>query len=111
MKTIYTDASGKTGVYCYVVEGVKGVKFFEKKGITNNEGEYLAVIAALKENSGDISILSDSQLIVNQLNQNYAIKEDRLRELAKEAWKLSEGRNVTFSWVPRERNKAGKVLG
>lgn len=109
---IYTDASGKTGRYCYVVDGKNKVRIFEKKGISSNEAEYLAVIQALKENSDrGINIHSDSQLVVNQLNQKYAIKVDRLRSLAQEVWKLSEGRNVTFTWLPREKNKAGKVLG
>jgi len=111
---IYTDGSGKTGKYCYVAEGLskKKVKIFQKPGITNNESEYFAIIAALKENPDkDICMHSDSQLVVRQLNHEYAIKEDRLRALAQEVWKLAEGRNITFSWVPREKNKAGKVLG
>lgn len=109
---IYTDASGKTGKYCYVVEGTNKVRIFERKGITSNEAEYLAVMQALKENlEKDITIHSDSQLVVNQLNNKFAIKEDRLRDLAQEVWKLAEGRNITFNWIPREKNKAGKVLG
>jgi len=111
---IYTDGSGKTGRYCYVVDDPikKKVGFFREKGVTNNEGEYLAVIQALKENAEkDICIYSDSQLVVNQLTHKFAIKEDRLRKLAEEVWKLSEGRNITFKWIRRESNKAGKVLG
>ncbi|MBU5537280.1 MAG: reverse transcriptase-like protein [Candidatus Aenigmatarchaeota archaeon] len=114
MTDIYTDASGKTGRYCYVVDepSNKKVRIFEKKGITNNEGEYLAIIAALKENTEkNISIYSDSQLVVNQLNHEFAIKNDKLRDLAQEIWKLSEDRNIHFYWIPRNKNKAGKVLG
>ena len=108
---IYTDASGKTGKYCYVAEGKK-VRLFEKKGITNNEGEYMAVVEALRENpEKNITIHSDSQLVVRQLTHEYSIKEDRMRKLAEEVWKLCEGRNVSFIWVRREKNKAGKVLG
>lgn len=108
---IFTDGSGKTGKYCYVAEG-KRPKIFQKKGITNNEAEYLAIIQALADNpEKDIQIFSDSELVVNQLEQEYAIKEERLRKLAEEVWKLAEGRNITFIWVPREKNKAGKVLG
>lgn len=111
---IYTDGSGKTGKYAYVAEGLmkKKVKIFEKKGVTNNEAEYLAIIQALEDNKEkEICIHSDSQLVVNQLNQKFAIKENRLRELAEKVWKLCEGRSVTFNWTPREKNKAGKVLG
>ncbi len=111
---IFTDGSGKTGKYAYVIDepGKKKVKIFQKGGVTNNEAEFLAVIQALKENPGeDVDIFSDSELVVNQLKQEYAIKEDRLRKLAEEVWKLCEGREVSFTWVPREKNKARKVLG
>jgi ribonuclease HI len=111
---IYTDGSGKTGKYAYVAETKSGIvhREFRKPGITNNEAEYLAVIFALTDFSDkEITLRSDSQLIVNQLNHEYAIKEDRLRELASRVWSLCEGRSVEFVWVPRERNKAGKLLG
>jgi ribonuclease HI len=111
---IFTDGSGKTGKYIYVIDepGQRKVKILQKKGITNNEAEFLAVIQALKDNKENkIEIFSDSELMVNQINQNYAIKEDRLRKLAEEVWKLCEGRDVIFTWIPREKNKAGKILG
>ena len=106
---IYTDGSGD-GRYCYVADGKP--KISRKNGITHNEAEYIAIVVALKENfDKGIRILSDSQLAVRQLNKKYKIKEYRLKKLAEEVWKLVEGRNVTFVWIPRERNKAGKVLG
>ena len=109
---IFTDGSGKTGKYVYVIPEKKIVRLFQRKGMTNNEAEYSAVIMALKENKdNNIRIQSDSQLIVNQLNKNYKIKEDRLRKLAEKVWELCEGRNVTFVWLPREKNKAGYILG
>ncbi|MBI2083996.1 MAG: ribonuclease HI family protein [Candidatus Aenigmarchaeota archaeon] len=112
MIEIFTDGSGKTGRYAYVVEQTGKVKIQKKVGITNNEAEYLAVIEALTDNKDkEIKIYSDSELIVNQLNKKYAIKEDRLRDLAQKVWELCEGRNITFRWIRREYNKAGKVLG
>lgn len=111
---IFTDGSGKTGRYAYVVDDPekRRVKIFRKEGLTNNEAEYMAVTQALKENPGeDVEIFSDSELIVKQLNHENAIKEERMRRLAEEVWKLCEGRKVSFTWVPREANKAGKVLG
>ena len=65
---------------------------------TNNVAEYLAIIAALKilieqYGSGDqIELFSDSELVVNQLNHNYKVKDKRLKELNKEAtgiWQTS----------------------
>jgi ribonuclease HI len=107
---IWTDGSGK-GKYGYVTD-TEIVRPFTKSGITNNEAEYLAVIKALEDNhDNEIQILSDSELIVNQLNHNYAIKNNRLRELAQQVWKLAEGRKVIYSWVPREENRAREFLG
>ncbi len=108
---IYVDGSGKTGRYCYFVEG-KTPKFFEEKGITNNQAEYKAIILALQDVTGeDIEILSDSELVVRQLSHDYSIKNDLLRKLALEIWKLCEDRNVSIRWIPRNENKAGKFLG
>ncbi|MBI2545431.1 MAG: reverse transcriptase-like protein [Candidatus Aenigmarchaeota archaeon] len=109
---IHTDGSGKTGRYAYVVEKEGVIKIFQKRGITHNEAEYMAVIVALTENNAkEINIFSDSELIVKQLNRNYKIKEKRMLDLALRVQKLCEGRSVTFTWIPRERNLAGKVLG
>lgn len=111
---IYTDASDKKGKCVYVVDNPfkEKTKVIDIGKVSNNEGEYLAIIYALKENSDkNIAIYSDSQLVINQLNHKFAIKADRLRELAQEVWKLSENRSVTFTWIPRNENKAGKVLG
>jgi len=111
---IFTDGSGKTGKYAYVIDDdeKRRTREFQKEGISNNEAEYLAVIQALIDNQEkEIEIFSDSELMVNQLNQKYAIKKDELRDLAKKVWELCEGRKVSFTWIPREENKAGKVLG
>jgi ribonuclease HI len=110
--SVYTDGSGKTGKYCFLVDETNEVKIFEKRGITNNQAEYLAILEALKAHTEDnVTIYSDSKLVVNQLNHKFAIKDDELRELAQQVWKLCEGRNVIFSWISRAENKAGKVLG
>ncbi len=116
---VYTDANPK--FICYVTEdsatNVQGVE-----NVTNNDAEYLAVILALKCFSKDkdtgrsLEIHSDSQLVVKQLNREYAIKNAELRKLAIEAWNLMAfrkglGLTTTFTWIPREQNLAGRVLG
>jgi ribonuclease HI len=107
---IWTDGSGK-GKYGYVTD-TEIARSFDKSDITNNQAEYLSAIKALEDNHDkEIEILSDSELMVSQLNHNYAIKNNRLRELAQQVWKLAEGRKVTYRWVPREENRAGKLLG
>lgn len=108
---IYVDGSGKTGRYCYVIDG-RAPKLFEEKGLTNNQAEYKAIIAALRDNKiDDIEIFSDSELVVRQLNHIYSIKNEKLRLLAQKVWELCEDRNIIISWIPRNQNKAGKILG
>jgi len=110
---IYTD--GGEDKYCFVIPEKNKVKTFEKKNITNNEAEYLAVIEALKfvEENSKVTIFSDSKLVVNQINMEWHIKQDRLRELFEKVQSLIEKKKIDFKieWIPREKNKAGKVLG
>lgn len=110
---IYTD--GGEGKYCFVIPERKVVKIFEKKDITNNEAEYLAVVEALKfvEENSKVKIFSDSKLIVNQIKMEWHIKQERLRGLFEEVWSLVKKKKIDFNieWIPRKENKAGKVLG
>ena len=113
---IYVDGSGgtKSGYGFFVKE--TGESFFEEKpGITNNQAEYLAIISALQKyaNSDDeIIIYSDSKNTVNQLNHEFAINNEQLRILAREAWLLmAKFSNLKIKWVPRNENIAGKMLG
>ncbi len=112
MQKIYVDGSGD-GRYCWINETNGTNKTYLEKGLTNNEAEYLAVLRALQENSGEIEILSDSKLVVNQLNGEWHIKEVRLRELFDKVQKVikEKGVKATFTWIPREENRAGKYLG
>jgi len=112
---VYVDGAYKDGIgrFCYVVPELGVVATFVEPGITHNEAEYLAIIMALHDGKlqRDLEFYSDSQLVINQLNRRFHIKNDNLRTLAMRVWKLAEGRKVTFTWIPRNRNEAGKVLG
>lgn len=70
---IYTD--GGEDKYCFVIPDKNIVKTLEKKGITNNEAEYLAVIEAIKhvEHGSRVKILTDSKLVANQLRMEWHI--------------------------------------
>ena len=79
---------------------------------TNNEMEYEALLYLLRGTSilpGD-QIFSDSQLVVNQVNGKWKVKEPRLFPLCQEAQKLLIIREVILTWIPREKNKAGHLL-
>jgi len=115
-RSIYVDGSGgaNSGYGFFVNE--TGESFYENKpNITNNQAENMAIISALRkfENSDDeIKIFSDSKNTVNQLNHEFAINNDELRSLAREAWSLiANFSNLTLTWVPRSKNLAGKMLG
>jgi len=114
--SIYVDGSGgaNSGYGFFVNE--TGESFYENKSdITNNQAEYMAKISALRkfENSIDeIKIFRDSKNTVNQLNHEFAINNEELRSLAREAWSLiAKFSNLTLTWVPRSKNLAGKMLG
>ena len=82
----------------------------KKEFVTNNEMEYAAVLWALnKAVDGDI-ILTDSQLVVNQVAGKWKVKEPRLDTLCKLARLKMEDKDVSLEWIPREENLAGKVL-
>ena len=76
---------------------------------TNNEAEYLALIAGINlciENQiSNISIFADSELVVKQINGDYKVKNDRMSALHKKTHELLSKLN---SWeikhVLRELN-------
>ena len=85
-------------------------------GATNNVAEYSAVIAALEWLSANITgekvtVRSDSQLCIYQLDGSYAVRSERIRPLYKKAKMLAKKfRNIVFEWVPREQNEEADAL-
>ncbi len=77
---------------------------------TNNQAEYLGMIKGL-ERCRDLGIdklhlHSDSQLVVNQMNGIYKVKNQELAPLHQQLAQLANSfEEVTFSYVPRELNK------
>ncbi len=114
--SVYVDGSGgENSGYGYFVKET-GESFYEKKpNITNNQAEYMAIIAALKKflnSNEEITIFSDSKNTVFQLNHEFAINNEQLRVLAREALNvIGKFSNLTLTWVPRKENLAGKMLG
>jgi ribonuclease HI len=114
--SIFVDGSGgSNGGFGFFVKET-GESFYEKKPeITNNQAEYMAIISVLKKfvNSDDeITIYSDSKNTVNQLNHEFAINNEKLRDLARESWVIiGKFSNLSIVWIPRKENLAGKMLG
>lgn len=82
---------------------------------TNNEAEYIAIREALKIAPKDkykkVVLYSDSQLVVNQLNNHYKIKVESLRQYYDEIKKLqSQFEDVKFIHISRDLNKQADIL-
>ncbi len=88
---------------------------------TNNEAEYQDVIFALKKikqligkekaKKTGVEVRMDSELIVNQLNGEYKIKEKTLVPFFIEIWNLKQDfGGVKFVQVPREENKRADAM-
>jgi ribonuclease HI len=77
---------------------------------TNNQAEYMAFKKGLERarNLGidKISLFSDSQLVVNQMNGIYKVKNQELAPLHQDVKELASSfEDVAFTYVPRELNK------
>lgn len=81
---------------------------------TNNEAEYTALINLLTEARArgikELEVYGDSKLVVSQVTHQWKIKMPHLFELASKVWELAADMKVTYTWVPRERNKLADAL-
>ena len=82
---------------------------------TNNYAEYEALLTALKTavkyNPSKVTVFSDSQLLVRQMNGIYQIKSKHLIPLYKQSRSLIDKiGNVIIIHVPREKNKEADKL-
>lgn len=105
----YSSSSEKLGENCGVI--CRGPQ------ATNNVAEYTAIIEALKwllkNKFADqkIKIHSDSQLCIKQLNNQYAVRSEKIRPLYRRAKKEAKKfKDLHFCWVPREQNKEADAL-
>lgn len=120
--SIYVDGSadltkGQAGLGgAFYLDGEEIYAFSEARpGLTNNEAEYGAMIHALElaiEFDVDaIEIFSDSQLMINQMNGSYKVKNERLRPLHRQVMSLLAKRPfIQFSHVYRTENKRADAL-
>jgi ribonuclease HI len=118
---IHTDGGsrnnpGKAAIGVVIEQNGKLIHEFGKTiGIaTNNVAEYTAVVEALQymntlEKTGErvIHFILDSQLVVNQLNGLFKIKDSTLREFVFKVRHLEQevGGHISYEAVRREQNK------
>ena len=87
-------------------------EFIGKK--TNNQAEYAALKKALQVAStfdNELMVLSDSQLIVNQRNNMYKVRNKQLKIVFREISNLERRfKMVIYKHIPREKNKYADLL-
>jgi len=82
---------------------------------TNNVAEYQAVLAALEKalqlGATDLTVRSDSELLVRQMNGQYRVKQPHLQVLHLRASRLTARfHSVKFEHVGRENNREADRL-
>lgn len=114
---LYCDGASRgnpgPGSYGFVIleNGEAIVEEGRKLGeVTNNVAEYQGVIEGLTRcrelGATEVTVRSDSQLLVRQLSGQYKIKAPHLLPLAQKAKELQRGfAKIAFQHVPREENK------
>ncbi|OKK08726.1 hypothetical protein AMK26_03835 [Streptomyces sp. CB03234] len=105
---------GPAGYGAVVLDPVSGEPLAEAAeyiGVaTNNVAEYKGLVAGLKaarELAPDatIRVRMDSKLVVEQMSGRWKIKHPDMKPLAAEAGRIFPPSQVTYEWIPRERNK------
>lgn len=102
---------GEAGFGLYFVDGDEPVEICGYLGhATNNVAEYAALIAALayaqEQGVNDLTVFSDSQLMVKQIAGEYRVKAPHLKPYFDEAVALQRGlARFRLEHVRREQNR------
>jgi formyltetrahydrofolate-dependent phosphoribosylglycinamide formyltransferase len=120
---IYTDGGSRgnpgPSAAAFTLADAKGkqiaAKAFYLGESTNNVAEYTAVLKALEHakqyNPQRISIFSDSELLVNQLNGGYKVKSENIRPLFEQVQTmLLEFGASEIKHITRDKNKKADEL-
>ncbi|WHM38938.1 bifunctional RNase H/acid phosphatase [Streptomyces sp. BPTC-684] len=105
---------GPAGYGAVVLDPVTGETLAEAAeyiGVaTNNVAEYKGLIAGLKaakalDPAAKVRVRMDSKLVVEQMSGRWKIKHPDMKPLAAEAGRILPPAQVTYEWIPREKNK------
>ena len=111
MARVFCDSSTRKA--CLVIEGQKPIFIVYPSPVTNNVGEYKAVLLALQRvlnNLTPITIYTDSLLVVNQVSGVWACRKHHLLPFRERIRELLVKTGVSLAWIPREENQAGIKL-
>lgn len=122
----WTDASieGKHAVAAYILKNdarevvLSATIDLDRGKVSSNGAEYGAVLGLIQSvlvlgyHEADLTVHSDSKLVVEQLNDNWRCNNEKLREIRDKIWKLLENftGKVEFVWIPREENEEADEL-
>ncbi|SRR5712692_8434707 len=116
---IYTDGRGPSPdghlpAFAWLREDGSGQSIREQKGITSNQAEYLAILAAIEAVPAGVQleILTDSLLAKAQINGEYRIRDMKLAKLVGQIKTVAHKRRIALKvfWVSRKNNPAGRLL-
>ncbi|MFC1900959.1 ribonuclease HI family protein [Chloroflexota bacterium] len=120
---IFTDGvaepnPGRAGIGAVIKDehGKTVISISESIGYgTNNQAEYRAVIVALEKaidmGIRQVDLRSDSELLVNQINGKYRVKNAALKPLYQTVQELrSRLKGFSATHIPRELNKEADKL-
>ena len=88
----------------------------ESVGIaTNNVAEYTALLLGLQaafemDPKASVLVRMDSKLVVEQMSGRWKIKHPDMMALGAKVQKLIAGKDVEFTWIPREQNSLADAL-
>ena len=120
--TAYTDGGargnpGPAAIGAVIQYDGKEKEYGEAIGkATNNVAEYQAIIFALKKikqligkeksKKREVEVKADTELVIKQINREYKIKKDGLKDYFIELWNLTQDfKKVTFTHILRNKNK------
>lgn len=90
--------------------------------VSNNVAEYTGLLEGLRAvvdlglaDGAAVEVRMDSKLVVEQMSGRWKIKHEDMRRLALEARAVADeirraGGRVSYTWIPRDRNKAADAL-
>ncbi|MET8224399.1 bifunctional RNase H/acid phosphatase [Streptomyces sp. NPDC005301] len=105
---------GPAGYGAVVIDAATGETLAEAAeflGVaTNNVAEYRGLVAGLRaarelDPAAVVRVRMDSKLVVEQMSGRWKIKHPDMKPLAAEAARILPASQVTYEWIPRERNK------
>src|SRR5215471_2513480 len=106
----YNPGPAGAGVYVESDGTRPAEELFEALGLTtNNVAEYRALILALRRaeelHAEEVEILSDSRLMVEQMNGRFRVKAEHLKPLLSEAFQRAKKfRKFSVKHIRREAN-------